>query len=226
MSRNNQLPPVPPVNRRRRAKSPSSARWLQRQQRDPWARAAQQQGYRSRSACKLLEIDRRFRFLRPGARVLDLGAAPGGWSQVAARRTGAGGGREWVLGVDVQDVVPVDGCRFIKCAFPAAGLAQEVQKLLGRRVDVLLSDMLGNVSGNRIRDHANSLELCRSVERFAADVLSEDGMLCCKLLRGGDPREEQEMLADWSGRFRRVLRFKPQASRSESAEIYLLAFKG
>ena len=219
--------------------SASSARWRQRQGRDVHVRAAAREGYRSRSAYKLLEMDARFRFLRCGARVVDLGAAPGGWSQVAAQRIGAGVGREWLVGVDVLDIAPLAGCRFVKGAFPVtwgaaaartpliAGeeLAREVEGLLGRRADVVLSDMLANVSGNRLVDHERSLELCRLAEAFAGDVLAAGGVFCCKLLRGGDGREERDMLADWRRRFQRVVRFKPAASRAESAEIYVLAFR-
>ena len=206
----------------RKGASASSARWLQRQRRDSWRREAAREGYRSRAAYKLLEIDRRFGFLRRGARVVDLGAAPGGWSQAAARRIGAAAGREWLVGVDVLEIAPVAGCRFLQRAFPAPELQGEIRSLL-QRVDVVLSDMLANVSGRRLVDHERSLALCQAAEAFAAEMLSPGGTLCCKLLRGGDGTEEQLMLADWQTRFRQVARFKPKASRGESAEIYLVA---
>ena len=202
--------------------SASSSRWLQRQRRDAWRQAAAREGWRSRAAYKLLEIDARFGFLRRGARVVDLGAAPGGWSQAAAQRIGAGTGREWVVGVDVLEIAPLAGCRFLQREFPAPGLQEEIRSLL-RQVDVVLSDMLANVSGHRLVDHERSLALCRMAEAFAAGLLSPGGALCCKLLRGGDGKEERQMLADWRMRFQQVARFKPKASRGESAEMYLVA---
>ena len=207
---------------KRKGTSASSSRWLQRQRRDAWRRDAAREGWRSRAAYKLLEIDKRFGFLKRGARVVDLGAAPGGWSQVAAQRIGAGTEREWVVGVDMLEIAPVAGCRFLQREFPAPELLQEIKSLL-QRADVVLSDMLANVSGHRLVDHERSLALCRMAEAFAAEVLSPGGVLCCKLLRGGDGQEEKELLADWRTRFKQVTRFKPKASREESAEIYLVA---
>ena len=199
-----------------------TTRWLHRHQKDPWRREATKQGYRSRSAWKLLELDARFRFLRRGARVVDLGAAPGGWSQVAAERIGATEARPLLVGVDMLDIAPLPGCRFLRRTLPSPGLTNEITALL-QRTDVVLSDMLANVAGHRWADHERSLALCRAAEEFAASLLAPNGVFCCKLLRGGDGGGEKEMLAQWQTRFARIHRFKPKSSRSESAEIYLLA---
>ena len=174
-----------------------------------------------------MELDARFGFLRPGARVVDLGAAPGGWSQVAAERIfpskgGANEERIRLVGIDMLDIAPLPGCRFLRRTLPSPGLADEINALLPR-VDVVLSDMLANVGGHRWVDHERSLALCRAAEAFAASLLAPDGAFCCKLLRGGDGGGEREMLAAWQTRFARIRRFKPKSSRSESAEIYLLA---
>lgn len=200
----------------------TSKRWLHRHHKDPWKRDATQKGYRSRSAWKLLELDDRFRFLRRGARVVDLGAAPGGWSQVAAERIDASQERIRLVGIDMLEIAPLPGCRFLRREFPTPGLADEITALLPR-VDAVLSDMLANVGGHRWVDHERSLALCRAAEQFAASLLAPDGVFCCKLLRGGDGGGEREMLAAWQTRFARIHRFKPKSSRSESAEIYLLA---
>ena len=208
--------------------SGSQTRWLQRDRRDAYVRAAAQEGFRSRSAYKLLDIDARFKLLHKGSRVVDLGAAPGGWSQVAAKRVGAGEGREWVVGIDPLEIAPLPGCHFLRTEFPAPELREQLLALLGGRVNLVLSDMLANMSGNRLVDFQGSLNLCQQAEAFAAEILAPKGALCCKLLRGGDGSEEKEMLEDWKTRFERVERFKPKASRGESAEIYLVAlgFRG
>lgn len=212
------------MNHSRKKISASSSRWLQRDRRDAYVKAAAREGYRSRSAYKLVEINERFGFLRKGSKVVDLGAAPGGWSQVAAKRVGARGGLERVVAVDVLEMEPIAGCRFLRAEFPAPDLSAKVLEALGGRVNVVLSDMLANVSGNRLVDYQRSLELCRNVEAFASGgVLAPGGTLCCKLLRGGDSGDEKEMLADWRKRFDSLTRFKPKASRGESAEIYLVA---
>ena len=212
------------MNHSRKKVSASSSRWLQRDRRDAYVKAAAREGYRSRSAYKLVEINERFGFLRKGSKVVDLGAAPGGWSQVAAKRVGARKGLERVIAVDVLEMEPISGCRVLQAEFPAADLSAKVLEALDGRVNVVLSDMLANVSGNRLVDYQRSLELCRNVEAFASGgVLASGGTLCCKLLRGGDGADEKEMLADWRKRFDSITRFKPKASRGESAEIYLVA---
>ena len=212
------------MNHSRKKVSASSSRWLQRDRRDAYVKAAAREGYRSRSAYKLVEINERFGFLRKGSKVVDLGAAPGGWSQVAAKRVGARKGLERVVAVDVLEMEPISGCRVLRAEFPAVDLSAKVLEALDGRVNVVLSDMLANVSGNRLVDYQRSLELCRNVEAFASGgVLASGGTLCCKLLRGGDGADEKEMLADWRKRFDSITRFKPKASRGESAEIYLVA---
>lgn len=154
---------------------------------------------------------------------MDMGAAPGGWSQVAAQRVGAGEGREYVVGVDRLSIAPVPGCRFLRCEFPSPGLQERIFEILGGRANAVISDMLENISGNRLVDHERSLYLCRTAENFASGILAPGGTFCCKFLRGGDGREERAMMANWQARFDSVVRFKPNASRGESAEIYLVA---
>ena len=217
------------MNHSRKKVSASSSRWLQRDRRDAYVKAAAREGYRSRSAYKLVEMNKRFGFLRKGSKVVDLGAAPGGWSQVAAKYAGAREGLERVVAVDVLEMEPIAGCRFLRAEFPAPDLSAKVLEALNGRANVVLSDMLANVSGNRLVDYQRALELCSNVEAFASGgVLASGGTLCCKLLRGGDGSDEKEMLADWRKRFDSLVRFKPKASRGESAEIYLVAsgFRG
>lgn len=170
-----------------------------------------------------MEIDDRFRFLKRGARVIDLGAAPGGWSQVAAQRIGADEGKELVVGVDRLAISPVAGCRFLQCEFPSPGLQKRILVTLGARANAVISDMLENITGNRLVDHHRSISLCRMAEDFASGILAPGATFCCKLLRGGDGRDEKEMMADWRTRFDTVVRMKPRASRNDSVEIYLVA---
>lgn len=209
--------------------SASSSRWLQRDRRDAYVKAAAHEGYRSRSAYKLVEINERFGFLRKDSKVVDLGSAPGGWSQVAAKCVGAREDLGRVVAVDVLEMEPIAGCRFLRTEFPAPDLSARVLEMLNGRANVVLSDMLANVSGNRLVDYQRSLELCRNVETFTSGgVLAPGGTLCCKLLRGGSGVDEKEILSNWRKRFDSLTRFKPKASRSESAEIYLIAsgFRG
>ncbi|MDT8449907.1 MAG: RlmE family RNA methyltransferase [Wenzhouxiangellaceae bacterium] len=195
----------------------SSNRWLSRQAADPYVKRARAEGYRARAAFKLIELDRRDRFLRPGQRVVDLGAAPGSWSQVARERVGKSGR---VVALDILEMDPLPGVEFIRGDFREHEVLERLEALVGERVDLVLSDMAPNISGIAASDQARSMDLAELALDFADQRLEPDGRFVVKLFQGEgfDPfvRAARE-------RFARVKLRKPEASRSESREIYLLA---
>jgi len=195
----------------------SSRAWLERQIRDPYVLRARREGLRSRAAYKLTEIDDKFRLLRPGARVVDLGAAPGGWSEVAARRVGASGR---VVAIDVLDMKPIAGVEFVKLDFLDDSAPGRLKTLLGGKADAVLSDMAANTTGHRQTDHLRIMALAEAAAHFACEILAAGGSFLCKVLQGGT---EAALLADLKRDFSNVKHVKPAASRSESAELYLLA---
>ena len=196
----------------------SSVRWLERQLNDPYAAAARAEGYRARSAYKLAEIDDRFHLLAPGKSVVDLGAAPGGWSQVLAKRVGAGGR---VIAIDLLEMEPVAGVEFIRGDFAARkGLAAIEAALGAGGADLVLSDMAPNLSGIAISDQARCMELAEIARDFALSHLKRDGALLVKIFQGAG---YDEYLLSLRRAFRKVVVRKPDASRDESAEQYLLA---
>lgn len=204
-----------------RKRSLSSTLWLERQLNDPYVAAAKRAGYRSRAAWKLLELDERFHLLRPGLRVLDLGAAPGGWSQVAAAKVGAGApGAGSVLAIDLIEMDPVPGVRFERLDFLAQAAEARVKEWLGGPVDLVLSDMAPAATGHRQTDHLRIMALCEAASLFAFEVLSPGGSFVAKVLKGG---AENALLASMKQRFRTVRHAKPEASRKESAEAYVVA---
>ena len=198
----------------------SSDRWLKRQAADRFVKAARRKGYRSRAAFKLVALDDRFRLLRPGARVVDLGAAPGGWSQVAVERVRpeAGGGR--VVGVDLQPIEPVPGATFLAADVDAPGLPDRVLEALGGAADLVLSDMAAPATGHAETDHLRTLALAEAAFGVARRILRPGGALIVKLRQGAG---EPAFVAALRARFGRVVRAKPPASRAESAELYLVA---
>ncbi len=199
-------------------KSSSSKQWLRRHVSDPYVQRAKREGYRSRSAYKLAEIDERDRLLRPGQRVVDLGAAPGGWSQVAAKRVGPAGR---VVAVDLLAMPPVPGVDFVRADFATARGLAAVEAALGpRAADVVLSDMAPNLSGISASDQARSMALAELARDFALLHLKRDGVLLVKIFQGAGYDEYLESLRR---AFRKVAVRKPGASRHESAEQYLLA---
>jgi 23S rRNA (uridine2552-2'-O)-methyltransferase len=200
----------------------SSRAWLERQISDPYVARAQREGFRSRAAFKLAEIDDRFHFLKSGARVVDLGAAPGGWSEVASRRIGEKGR---VIALDILDVMPIPGVEFIKLDFLDAGAPDQLKALLGGQADVVLSDMAANTTGHRQTDHLRIVALAQAAAYFAREVLAPRGSFLCKVLQGGT---EATLLAELKKDFAAVKHIKPPASRADSAELYLLAqgFRG
>lgn len=206
-----------------RKRSTSSTRWLQRQLNDPYVAAARRDGYRSRAAYKLIEIDDQFHILRKGARVLDLGAAPGGWSQVCVQRSGAGAGK--VLAVDVNAMEAVAGARFLQIDFLHPDAPGKVRDALAGNADIVLSDMAAPATGHKMTDHARVMALCDVAFEFALEVLAPGGAFCAKVLQGGT---ERLLLAHMKQHFTKVQHVKPKASRAGSKEIYVLAtgFKG
>jgi 23S rRNA (uridine2552-2'-O)-methyltransferase len=205
------------------AKSLSSKLWLERQLNDPYVARAKREGFRGRAAFKLIEIDDKHRLLKKGARVVDLGAAPGGWSQVAVKRIGAGQGR--VVAIDLLDMAPVAGVDFVQLDFLDPNAPDELKKMLGGPADVVLSDMAANATGHRKTDHLKIMALAEAAADFAREVLAPGGAFLCKVLQGGT---EATLLAGLKQDFTSVKHVKPAASRTDSAELYLLAtgFRG
>jgi len=199
-------------------KSHSSKQWLKRHVNDPYVQRSKREGYRSRSAYKLTEIDERDKLLRAGMTVVDLGAAPGGWSQVLAKRVGAGGR---VIAIDLLEMEPVAGVEFIRGDFAARkGLAAIEAALGAGGADLVLSDMAPNLSGIAISDQARCMELAEIARDFALSHLKRDGALLVKIFQGAG---YDEYLLSLRRAFRKVVVRKPDASRDESAEQYLLA---
>ena len=208
----------------------SSTRWLERQLNDPYVQRARREGYRSRSAYKLIELDDKARFLTPGARVVDLGCAPGGWLQVAVDRVNAlgekgGKAQGFVLGVDIQPVEPLAGATLMELDFLAEDADAQVRAMLDGQADAVLSDMAAKASGHRATDHLRIVALCEAAAYFAFDVLKPGGVFVAKVLQGG---AEGGLLTLLKQRFRSVAHIKPPASRSDSAEMFVVArgFRG
>ncbi|GIK79091.1 MAG: RlmE family RNA methyltransferase [Pseudorhodoplanes sp.] len=203
----------------------SSKLWLDRQLNDPYVARAKREGFRSRAAYKLIEIDDKYRFLKPGCRVVDLGAAPGGWSQVAAQRVGVEAGRGRVVAIDLLDMDPVPGVEFLVLDFLDPDAPDRLKAMLGGPADVVLSDMAANATGHRKTDHLKIVGLVEAAAAFAAEVLAPGGVFLAKVLQGGT---EGELLAQLRRDFATVRHVKPPASRAGSAELYVLAtgFRG
>jgi 23S rRNA (uridine2552-2'-O)-methyltransferase len=202
----------------------SSKLWLERQLNDPYVARAKREGFRSRAAFKLIEIDAKARFLKKGARVIDLGAAPGGWSQVVAKRVGAPGqGR--IVAIDILPMEPIAGVDFVHLDFLDHDAPQKLKAMLGGPADVLLSDMAANATGHARTDHLKIMALVEMAAEFAREVLAPGGTFLAKVLQGGT---EAALLAALKRDFKSVKHVKPAASRSDSAELYLLAmgFRG
>ena len=206
-------------------RSLASKLWLDRQLNDPYVARAKREGMRSRAAYKLIEIDDKIHFLKPGARVVDLGAAPGGWTQIAAKRVGADSGRGRVVAIDISEMVPVAGADILHLDFLADDAPDRLKALLGGPADVVLSDMAANATGHRKTDHLKIMALAETAALFAREVLKPGGAFLCKVLQGGT---EGTLLADLKRDFATVKHVKPSASRSDSAELYVLAtgFRG
>ncbi len=208
-----------------KSRSLSSRLWLDRQLNDPYVARAKREGLRSRAAYKLMEIDDKHRLLKSGARVVDLGAAPGGWSQVAAKRCGAAEGKGHVVAIDLLAMAPLPGVDFVRLDFLSPSAPDEIKALLDGAADVVLSDMAANATGHRKTDHLKIMALAEAAAEFAREVLAPGGAFLCKVLQGGT---EASLLAQLKRDFTVVKHVKPAASRSDSAELYLLAtgFRG
>ncbi|WP_375261883.1 RlmE family RNA methyltransferase [Palleronia sp.] len=208
----------------------SSTRWLQRQLNDPYVKRAKDEGFRGRAAFKIMELDDKYEFLRPGARVVDLGCAPGGWCQVAVPRVNADGARAGkpqgrVLGVDLQEVEPIAGAEIHQLDFMEPGADEQVKAWLGGSADVVMSDMAASSSGHRQTDHLRIVALCEAAAHLAFDVLEQGGTFVAKVLQGG---AEDSLQAELKRRFEKVANVKPPSSRADSAEKFVIAqgFRG
>jgi 23S rRNA (uridine2552-2'-O)-methyltransferase len=203
----------------------SQKRWLERQLNDPYVARARREGLRSRAAFKLIEIDDKHHVLKPGGRVVDLGAAPGGWSEVAAKRVGAADGKGKVVAIDVLEMAPIPGVMFRRLDFLAPEAPAQLNDMLGGGADVVLSDMAANATGHRPTDHLKIMALVEAAAQFAREVLRPGGSFVAKVLQGGT---EAKLLADLKRDFTSVKHVKPGASRADSSELYLLAtgFRG
>jgi len=203
----------------------ASKLWLERQLNDPYVARAKREGLRSRAAFKLAEIDDKFHLLKPGAKVVDLGAAPGGWSQIAAQRVGAIPGKGHVVAIDLIDMPAIPGVEFLHLDFLDPAAPDRLKALLGGPADVVLSDMAANATGHRKTDHLKIVALAEAAAMFAREVLRSGGTFLCKVLQGGT---EGELLAGLKRDFETVKHVKPAASRTDSAELYVLAlgFRG
>ena len=203
-----------------RGRTTASQKWLQRQLNDPYVRAAQQQGLRSRAAFKLMEIDDKLKLLHRGSRVVDLGAAPGGWSQVAVKR-----GASVVVGVDLLPVDPVAGATLLQGDFNDEAVQQQLRDLLGGTATIVLSDMAPNTTGHTATDHMRIVALAELAFVFSTEILETGGAFIAKVFQGGS---ERSILAPMKRHFATVRHVKPSASRKESSELYVVAtgFRG
>jgi 23S rRNA (uridine2552-2'-O)-methyltransferase len=205
------------VRVRDKRKSQSSRAWLERQLNDPYVQRAKREGFRSRAAFKLIEIDDKHRIFKPGGRVVDLGAAPGGWSQVAARRVGEAG---CVVGIDVLEMDALPGVAIAQIDFLDPAAPARLKAMLGGPADVVLSDMAANATGHRATDHLKIMALVEAAAEFAGEVLKPGGAFLAKVIQGGT---EATLLTTLKKRFASVKHVKPAASRADSAELYVLA---
>ncbi|MBJ2153364.1 RlmE family RNA methyltransferase [Paracoccus sp. IB05] len=208
----------------------SSTLWLERQLNDPYVVRAKRDGFRGRAAYKIMELDDRYGFLKPGARVVDLGCAPGGWCQVAVPRVNSLGEnlkkpQGYVLGVDLQEVEPIPGAEIHQLDFLEDGADDQVKAWLGGRADVVMSDMAAAASGHKGTDHLRIIALIEAALAFAYDVLDDGGTFVAKVLAGG---AENQMQAELKRNFTKVANVKPPSSRKDSSEKFVIAmgFRG
>jgi 23S rRNA (uridine2552-2'-O)-methyltransferase len=212
------------VHRASRRK-PSSTEWLARQLNDPYVTEARQLGYRSRAAFKLIELDDRFRLLLPGRRVVDLGCAPGGWTQVAVERVGARNGRGTVVGVDLAETAPIAGAAIVRADLQDPTVTAAIQAKLDGLTDVVLSDMAPSTTGHAATDHLRIVALAEAAFAVASQILKPGGAFVVKVFQGG---AEGALLTELKRAFAELRHAKPPASRAESSETYVVAkgFRG
>lgn len=208
-----------------RGRTTSSQKWLQRQLNDPYVARAKREGWRSRAAYKLIEMDEKGHFLKRGMRVLDLGAAPGGWSQVAARKIGLAEGQGKLVAIDLLEMESIPGVEFAQMDFLTPEAPERLMAMLGGPADLVMSDMAANATGHKQTDHLKIVGLVELAVDFARQVLAPGGAFVAKVLQGGT---EGTLLADLKRDFTQVRHIKPPASRADSAELYVLAtgFRG
>lgn len=203
--------------------SSSSNRWLERQLNDPYVAEAKQRGYRSRAAFKLIQLDEKYKFLTKNKVIVDLGCAPGGWSQIAAQKLKGTG---LLVGLDILPTEPLEGATFVCQDFTADGATDKLLELLqGQRADIVMSDMAANTTGHQQTDHLRTIGLVEAAYEFAKTILAPNGVFIAKVFQGG---AESELLADMKKNFSKVSHFKPDASREKSPETYVVAlgYKG
>ena len=203
----------------------SSKLWLERQLNDPYVAAAKREGWRSRAVYKLIELDERFHLLKPGQKIVDLGAAPGGWAQYAARKVQSVTGQGKVVGIDLLDIEPIAGVNFAVMDFLAEDAPERLKDMLGGEADGVMSDMAANTTGHKKTDHLRIVHLAELAAEFAREVLAPGGFFVAKVFQGG---AEGELLSALKRDFATVRHVKPKASRADSAELYVLAtgFRG
>ncbi len=207
-------------------RSSASTQWLQRQLNDPYVAMAKQEGYRARSAFKLIELDDKFRFLAAGKRVVDLGAAPGGWTQIAVKRVKSTPENPLVVGLDLLEMAPIAGAKTTQLDFLDDRAPDVLKEMLGgHKADVVLSDMAPNTTGMKDIDHLRIMGLLETAYAFACEILNPNGVFVAKIFQGGT---EQNLLNEMKKKFKVVKHAKPPASRKESSEFYVVAtgFKG
>jgi 23S rRNA (uridine2552-2'-O)-methyltransferase len=207
-----------------RKRTASSTRWLERQLNDPYVAEARKRGYRSRAAFKLLQMDERFHFLKAGARVVDLGAAPGGWIQVAGEQV-LKNGKGKIVGIDIQEMEPIPGATILHLDFMSEEAPAKLKALLQGAADIVLSDMAAPATGHQQTDHLKIMALAETAYQFAVEVLAPGGVFIAKVLQGG---ATGDILKTLKRDFAEVRHVKPAASRKDSAEIYVVAlgFRG
>lgn len=198
----------------------SSQLWLERQLNDPYVKRARELGHRSRAAFKIEEMDDRYKFLKTGQKLIDLGCAPGGWCQIAAKRVGLEKGKGRIVGIDLLPVDPIPGVELIEMDFMADDAPALLAERLGGRADGVMSDMAANTTGHKKTDHIKIIALAEAALEFANDILAPGGFFLAKLFQGG---ESAELLAQLKRDFTTVRNVKPAASRSDSSELYVLA---
>jgi len=198
----------------------SQNRWLERQLNDPYVARAKREGYRSRAAFKIIELNEKFNLFKSGGRIVDLGAAPGGWAQVAAKRVGSDKGRGRVVGIDLLEIEPIAGVEFQVMDFLQEDAPKRLKAMLGGDADVVMSDMAANTTGHKKTDHLKIVALAELAADFAREVLAQGGVFLAKVLQGGT---EGELLTNLKRDFAVVRHYKPAASRADSAELYVIA---
>lgn len=208
-----------------RGRTTSSQKWLQRQLNDPYVARAKREGWRSRAAFKLIELDEKARLLKRGMRILDLGAAPGGWSQVAARKIGLDEGHGKIVAIDLLEIDPIPGVAFAQMDFLDPDAPARLLAMLNGQADLVMSDMAANTTGHKKTDHLRIVGLVELAAHFARQVLAPGGAFLAKVIQGGT---EGTLLTDLKRDFVQVRHIKPAASRADSAELYVLAtgFRG